>query len=565
VGYSDDLARMVAFHRDSLGVPGDGEGLYIRDTATGVETEIPGTSNGGPPFGKGIPGSQGSNPGLGGELLAFNSDLRHLFFLADDDLTPDTPGIGVKYLYGWDGSSLTLVSKLPAAEGGAAIGGAIASSEGIADPDNAVSPDGSRVIWYSKLNSEGVAAQTRIFVTEDGETTEVSASERDEPDPNSKQDSLYAGASRDAKKVFFTSFEKLTSDSTATFGAGELYRYDSSQPEGERLLDLSVDPGNPQGAGVQGGVAAISDDGNRAYFVALGNLAEGAAAGRPNLYLWDYNGGDPTVTHVATVDSLEFDDDAALVIPARTGGPTPSATADGEHFVFSSRAQLTPYDNDGYAEIYVYDASADEIECASCSPTGEPPTGEAAFADYQFGLIGHQLRNISANGERVFFESPDPLLRRDSNGRVDVYMWRDGQLHLISSGEDAAASHFLDASASGNDVFFATREPLSTRDTDLQIDVYDARVDGIADTVSLPVPACEGDACHPAPVVPDDPTPASTTFSGAGNQRAETPKPRCRKGQRKVRRSGKARCIKQKKKQRGQKQPGSKGQQRGGK
>ena len=37
---------------------------------------------------------------------------------------------------------------------------------------------------------------------------------------------------------------------------------------------------------------------------------------------------------------------------------------------------------------------------------------------------------------------------------------------------------FLDASASGDDVFFATRERLAPTDTDELVDVYDARVDG---------------------------------------------------------------------------------------
>ena len=53
-------------------------------------------------------------------------------------------------------------------------------------------------------------------------------------------------------------------------------------------------------------------------------------------------------------------------------------------------------------------------------------------------------------------------------------------------------------------------------DEDQAVDVYDARVDGIAAT-RVPRSECLGEACQPAPVVPDDKTPASATFKGQGN------------------------------------------------
>jgi hypothetical protein len=67
------------------------------------------------------------------------------------------------------------------------------------------------------------------------------------------------------------------------------------------------------------------------------------------------------------------------------------------------------------------------------------------------------------------------------------------------------------------------------------MDVYDARVNGgIPEVLN---PPCEGQACKgPAPQAPSEPTAASATFSGPGNQAAR----RCAKG--KVRKRG--RCVK---------------------
>ena len=73
-------------------------------------------------------------------------------------------------------------------------------------------------------------------------------------------------------------------------------------------------------------------------------------------------------------------------------------------------------------------------------------------------------------------------------------------------------------------------------------DVYDARVDGVA--AQLPdLAECQGEACRPQVSAPDDPTPASAAFHGAGNVTPEEASKRCPKAKRKVRRKGKVRCV----------------------
>ena len=81
-----------------------------------------------------------------------------------------------------------------------------------------------------------------------------------------------------------------------------------------------------------------------------------------------------------------------------------------------------------------------------------------------------------------------------------------GTVQLLSSGRDASDSWFLDASASGDDAFFVTRERLVGWDTDSAYDLYDARVGGgLPRAAAPPAPSCDGDACrgvgHAAPPV----------------------------------------------------------------
>jgi hypothetical protein len=210
-----------------------------------------------------------------------------------------------------------------------------------------------------------------------------------------------------------------------------------------------------------------------------------------------------------------------------------------------STASLTGYDNRDAlsgqpdAEVYLYDAVSRGLVCASCNPTGARPTGEydtrelemdrtqAWVGEWLSAMIPtwtpinistalYQPRYLSDEG-RLFFDSAEALVPQDTNGREDVYEYEPvgvggcrqvgGCVYLISGGAGKADSTFLDASASGNDVFFHTNDQLVSQDYDHVFDVYDAH-------------ACtSSDACKPSPT--PQPTlfgaPASATFAGNGN------------------------------------------------
>ena len=161
-------------------------------------------------------------------------------------------------------------------------------------------------------------------------------------------------------------------------------------------------------------------------------------------------------------------------------------------------------------------------------------------------------RNLSADGKRVFFETTEPLVLADANGdegcpRVaekrrsftcqDVYEWEakgkgscdseaqnGGCLYLISSGKSKEVSYLLDASLSGDDVFFFTRERLTGQDADGSVDVYDARVGGgfASQNPSPPPPSCEGEACkRGATAPPESASPVTPLFAGPGNPKPQ--------------------------------------------
>jgi hypothetical protein len=212
-------------------------------------------------------------------------------------------------------------------------------------------------------------------------------------------------------------------------------------------------------------------------------------------------------------------------------------------------ARLTSYDNNGKIELYLYEAqrplSPGNPVCVSCNPSGAPAAGDVRLTSANGGLAASPsrrnaflTRNLSSDGNRVFFQTEEALVPGDGNGQLDVYEWeREGAgscepigvsfdksaagcVYLISSGESAQPSYFGDAGADGEDVFFFTRQSLVGQDNDLNVDVYDARVDGgiVSQNPPPPVAPCTEGTCRGGVgTSPAFGVPASATITGTGN------------------------------------------------
>jgi hypothetical protein len=460
-------------------------------------------------------------------------DATHVVFNSTRQLLPGAPNDSSSgnpnAVYEWVNGTLRWASVLPAGlsltgnPGVIAGGGGVNIRAGNLHGDHVISDDGARLFFTA--DTTAVGGSDVLFVRENGTTTQVvSGSERPGDPPGAPKSSDFWGAKRaDGSVAFFRSNALLTADGAPA----TLYRWDANAPEGARLSALSQDPlGQP---GVLG-PTAISDDATSVYFVATGELAPGATRGAPNLYLWRQGEG---MRFIATLDDA-VDQPVWELFWAENGGRGARLSADGERLLFASYAQLDPaYDTveaspedcgdpdvggQRCRQIYLYDAPTDEIKCLTCV-AAVPVTGDANL----FGNSDQRRpaevppnsasiapldlpRNLATDGGRAYFETARPLVTADHNDAIDVYEWADsdldgeGELRLISSGQGAADSKFLDASLSGDDVFFTSRDRLVGIDGDNQVDLYDARVGGgfaSQNPASAPAP-CEGEACQGA-------------------------------------------------------------------
>ncbi len=424
-----------------------------------------------------------------------------VFFEANDVLTPEAldGGETQNNIYESHKGALRLVNVLPdgASEPNAFIGASPATAY---EPNNswrAVSEDGLRVFWTD-------ANTGALYVRENGVSTMLVA-----------EHATFQTAATDGSRVLYTK-------------AGDLYEYDLA---GNVTSDLT--PG-----GEVLGLAGASDDASYVYFVAKGALATGATAGRSNLYL--YHAGTTTLVAIlggigeeSVGGELGFLGRSAFPWAPALSGRMAEATPDGHSLVFMSTRSLTGYDNESTQhsslwEVYVFNADGDSLSCVSCIPSGERPGSTRGLSNML--PIGEasdtsQLRAISEDGSRVFFQSDEGLVSQDTNHTTDVYEWeRDsagscrsssGCIYLLSGGAGQSPSFLLDASANGSDVFFITNAQLVGQDENDLYDVYDARVGA----VSPPSPSlCTGGGCQGAP--PSSPvfaTPSSATYAGTGN------------------------------------------------
>ena len=505
----------------------------------------------------GFQGKRGQRPAFAGATSGFNE----MFFEANDDLTspgdPPRPALDARikaephseddYLYDSVGEHDILVDVLPDGEvaGNATFGAVPLGVREYNTPNfsGVVAPGGHWVYWTDLAAGP---EENRVFVRENPGAPES-------PRDGHGECTIATDACTVAVSTGPARYWTSAGEGRYVFyqESGQLLRYDA--------LSKASEPWTQVSAGVLGLLGAGSDGGS-VYVVATGVLAGSGVssqgvppvAGEPNLYLLrhgslpmfiatltDDDGGGAEPMKSASVGNSgiaggEFGD-----WQAGLGNRTDAVTADGLSAVFMSARSLPVvgfphgYPNDGYEEIYSYQADSNELFCISCSATGEP-SDAGSYLPVSWSAV-HLPEWVADEGNRVFFDSNVPLLSQDTNGRQDVYEWEragtgscsagahlnGGCIYLLSGGASEADSWFVAASESGDDVFIVTRAQLTKTDRNDAFDLYDARVGGVE---PLPEPACTGAGCQGVPAPPPTfATPPSNTYAGIGNFPPPTP------------------------------------------
>jgi hypothetical protein len=419
-------------------------------------------------------------------------------------------------------------------------------------------PTGTGVVYDRSAGGE-----TRVVSLLPGDVT-----------PAAGEQAFYRGASKDASAVAFTiegtlyvridnaetlevasgepTYAGLSDDGRYIFyvAGGNIHRFDTE----EEINDEVNSTGD-------GEIVNVSADGSHVYFISESQIGGKGEAGKPNLFVW--SGG--SLEFVATVDPEDVTGVPALtnwtswaVSPGPLGGPgadSSRATPDGSVLAFESRAQLTAYDNDGHTEIYRYDDTSKKLVCASCNLLAEPASADARFQELELIRPAMVIHNLSDDGSRIFFETPEALVARDSDGINDIYQWHAEQsgatVDLISSGKSIfyprlnelpdllpRPNILFSVTPDGQNVFFAAQEPLvpGAGEGGTQA-IYNARVNG-GFAQPVPPPICLEEGCKGPPGTPPSlpGPPSSEGTRGAGNVKPAKPGHRCRKAKGKKRR-----------------------------
>jgi hypothetical protein len=288
----------------------------------------------------------------------------------------------------------------------------------------------------------------------------------------------------------------------------------------------------------------------------------------------------PSSAELATAAELSQLDIPAPVVDPGEALPRPRYT------VFQSKGVAgVPGGASDFPHVYRYDSVEHVVECVSCASSSDPEPRLGAYLSLDLtrqtvnGALPAYTAS-SANGDYVFFSTPAALLPSDVDGEIapkpnpagekgefsddevspstDIYEWRrdgldgcaqvQGCLALITNGRGGYLNLLLGSGEEGRDVFIYTSSRLVPQDQDTAGDIYDARVGGGFQPPPPGPVECEGAACSTPASPPNDVTPSSFTFAGAGNslqspstqpaQKAKKRKPKARKTKRPEKKRG---------------------------
>jgi hypothetical protein len=407
---------------------------------------------------------------------AVSLDGSRIFFLSPEQLTPQAPSDGSTSLYLRSGNQTILVA---AGSDRAPVNPMVVGYED-------ATPDGSHV-YYTRAPGRGVGevqAPYQLYDYNVGTQTTslVSADQSGNPSSDPTQTVGYVTSSADGSHVYFVS---------------------------EAPLDPANQGPMQQNYGLFERVGGAS--GHTRFIASLSELGgfKGCEAG--------YGGGN------------------GCPIPVYSA----RASRDGSRLFFTTATHLTEDDQRPATDskgkplfdVYAYDDTTGQIVRVSQGPAGGNGPYSAtmgilplAFYGSHTSPLGVDPRDITPDAGRVFFSTAERLtLDAADNGKIKIYQWQNGATTLVSPSDAGGASPadaiYADNSTDGSNVFFSTTDSLSCGDTDGgESDIYDARIGGTAATCPQPPVPCQATNTCAAVALEPALTPASSLFSGPGNQ-----------------------------------------------
>jgi hypothetical protein len=474
-------------------------------------------------------GSLGVEPGA--QVSYISPGNQHVFFRSGfggapaRQLEPEAPAAGIPALYDRTADGVThAISVLP---------GGVQPSPTDQIESIAYARDGSVVSFrYSSSRLPNVGGP--LYVRVDNQRTVEAA-----PDG-----AMVEGISNTGESLFYLL-------------GGSLYRFDIETGTTETVV----------GSG-DATVVNLAGSGRAAYFVSPSvldsrpnSMGSISAPGAENLYLWRLGGGIRFVAGVTARDVAgetgsigEQLDGLGLwstaVAESRPALVPAQSTESGAILLFESRAPITGYESkasaaasEGEPEIFRFDAATESIICVSCDPSGQRPLGPASLLTSQGRSFFPRksvsdtsvVPNLSESGERVIFQTVDPLVPEDANGVQDVYEWEtagtgncsraSGCVALLSRGTSSQPSYLFGLSGNGNDAFILTSDQLTRTDGEATASIYDAKVEGGFAEQAPPAP-CEAEGCRAPLSESPNLSPPGSSSTGAGGNVVESTKPK---------------------------------------
>ena len=322
----------------------------------------------------------------------------------------------------------------------------------------AVSEDGSRVIFQTseKLVPEDEDFDSRdVYEWSGGTTTLLSVGPAG---GTASVEATFAGASANATRVFFRSWEHLIAgDEDACFAGQPEERpcFDLYERSGGMTTLVSTGPNEAATEDQDASFLDASADGTKVFFETQESLvAEDTDGGGTSIGPFDiYEHAGATTTLVST---------SALNPNQPFNAQFGDVSEDGTRVFFRTQEQLTADDTDGGFDIF--ERSGGQTTRIS---RGSLDDNTGAHAKFQ---------GMTPDGAHVFFDTPEQLEPEDADlQKGDIYRRSGSHTELVSIGPLAVTqpSDFLSSSLDGQQVFFTSVGKFTADDTDTRQDIYE--------------------------------------------------------------------------------------------